>query len=150
MMTNKAKAKGTRWENEVVDLLNNKVDASEWKRIVGSGAIGTVMDEPLLTGDVKGDVTSFYKKFRGECKVGYGGEKQFTLKKEWLDKIKLEAQNTNSIPFLVGKFLGSRSGVRHFVVLDLEVFVELLNEYTSLKEDYDKVYEAKEWTHGTH
>lgn len=142
-MVNKQKQKGSAWEHQVVEILNDKVDGSQWKRIVGSGAIGTSMREPLLTGDIKGDVYSFYKKLRGECKTGYGGEKQFTLKKEWLDKIKMEAEQSNGMPFLVGKFLGARTGIKHFVVLDLNVFIELLNEYTSLKNDYDKLFEAK-------
>jgi hypothetical protein len=142
-VVNKQKQKGDAWERQVVDILNKRVKKSTWKRIVGSGSIGTLMNEPLLTGDIKGDIQSFYKKWRGECKTGYGGEKQFTLKKEWIDKINEEADLSNSIPFLVGKFLGAKIGAKHFVVLDLETFITLLNEYTELKEDYDKVFEVK-------
>lgn len=148
-MVNKQKIKGTDWERQVVEILNDKVDESIWKRIPASGAMGTTMGEPLLTGDVKGEVHSFYKKFRGECKTGYGGATQFTIKKEWLDKIGEEAECSKAVPLLLGKFSGAKSGAKHFVVLDLNVFIELLNEYTSLKADYDKVFVAiQEAKHG--
>lgn len=144
-MVNKAKNIGDSWERLVVELLNTKVHNSSWKRVVGSGAIGTSMGEPLLTGDVKGEIEGFYKKFKGECKAGYNSSKgkevkQFTLKKEWLDKIKGEAEVLNAIPVLFGKFSDTRTGIKHFVVLDINNFIELLNEYTELKEDYDKLF----------
>jgi hypothetical protein len=80
-----------------------------------------------------------------ECKAGYNSSankevKQFTLKKEWLDKIKAEATSSLSMPFLAGKFSGARAGVKHFVVLDFDDFAKLINEFTELKEDYDKVF----------
>lgn len=143
-MTNKNKIKGSDWERKATELLNDGIEDSEWKRIPGSGALGTTLGESLLTGDISGTVQSFYKKFKVEAKTGYGGEKQFTIKKEWLDKIKMEASAVNAVPFLICKFLGSHSGVKHFVVLDLEVFIDLLNEYTSLKQDFDKVFAKKQ------
>lgn len=146
-MTNKQKIKGTDFENQVVDFLNKHIENSFWKRVVGSGAIGTQMGEPLLTGDVKGEVEGFYKKFKGECKAGYNSSvnkeiKQFTLKKEWLDKIKMEAEALHAFPLLFGKFSGARTGVKQFVVMDINNFVEIINEYLELKEDYDAVFVA--------
>ena len=38
----------------------------------------------------------------------------------------MEALKTYSIPFLLGRFSGSRSGVEEFVVMDLDTFIEIL------------------------
>lgn len=125
-MVNKSKVKGSNWEREFVDLLEDNIKGVHAKRIAGSGAIGTSLGEPLLSGDVVVKFDELPFTFRIECKTGYGGSTQLTLKKEWLDKIRKEAQNTYSIPALAGKFLGSRSGVKHFIVLDFQAFCELL------------------------
>lgn len=127
---NKQKVKGTAFENLAVDLLNEKVKKSKWKRVPGSGALGTILDEPLLTSDIKGKVDSIPQEFDVEAKVGYGGKTQFALKKEWLDKINKEAEANFGIPMLVGKFLGAREGVKVFVVLDIDVFAKLINTIT--------------------
>jgi hypothetical protein len=82
-------------------------------------------------------VTEYPKQFRIEAKVGYGGESQFTLKKEWLDKINQEASRSYGLGFLVGKFSGARAGVKHFIVMDFETFASIINEYTELKRMYD-------------
>jgi Holliday junction resolvase len=126
MSPNKQKIKGTNWEREFVELLEKNIGDINAKRIAGSGAIGTSLGEPLLSGDVTLKFNDIPNTFRIECKTGYGGSTQLTLKKEWLDKIRQEAQNTYSIPALAGKFLGSRSGVKHFVVLDFQAFCDLI------------------------
>jgi len=66
---------------------------------------------------------------RIECKVGYGGNTQLTVKKEWIDKIKKEAENSYSYPMLACKFLGARKseGVKYFVILDFDTFVDIIN-----------------------
>ena len=137
-MTNKQKIKGSTFERLAVEILNKLVDKSEWKRIPGSGAIGTSLDEPLLTGDLSGSAEHFPKPFKVEAKVGYGGKTQFALKKEWLDKIKEEAKGTYSFPFLIGKFSGAREGTKVFVVMDVEEFSFLLNLITELQEDLNE------------
>ena len=137
-MVNKSKRKGTDWERQAVKLLNDLIKDSVFRRIPSSGAIGTIISEPILTGDITGTVEFFPKKFKGEAKTGYGGKTQLTLKKEWLDKIVLEANNNFSIPFLIGKFLGSRDGVQDFVVLDIETFATLINMYTDLQRSLEK------------
>jgi len=136
-MVNRAKVKGTAWENLVVDLLNKHLDKATFKRIPGSGAIGTIMGEGLLTGDISGKIAGFPKKIRGEAKVGYGGSKQLTVKKEWIDKIHEEAANTQSLPALFCKFSDARSGVKHFVVLSLEDFIEIMNYITMINGEED-------------
>lgn len=139
-MGNPMKAKGSAFERLAVELLNVLVKNSIWKRIPGSGAIGTVLGEPLLTSDIIGIVSAIPKRFKVEAKVGYGGATQFTLKKEWLDKIIEEAKGSFSIPFLIGKFSGARekSGVQVFVVMDVETFASVLNHITNLQENLDK------------
>ena len=134
----KTKVKGTAFENLVVELLNQNIKKSHWKRIPMSGAIGTFMNEPDLQGDVVGVVESFTKKFRIEAKVGYGGATQLTLKKEWLDGINRDSANSNSIPMMMGKFSGARDGVKVFVTLDLDTFCELINGYTELYDELSK------------
>ena len=143
-MSNPQKIKGSNFERLTVDLLNELVKNSEWKRIPGSGALGTSLGEPLLTADVVGKVNSIPKKFKVECKVGYNSSsdkevKQFTLKKEWLDKVKKEADSSFSTPFLMGKFSGAREGVKVFAVLDVEDFAALLNHITKLQEEITRL-----------
>jgi hypothetical protein len=140
-MTNKAKIKGSRWEYDAVNILNERMKGSCWKRVPGSGAIGTTMGETLLTGDIIGD-TSLPRNFRGECKVGYGNKtdsdaKSFTLKKAWLDKIAMEARNSYRFPVLLCKFDGVHSGVKQFAVLDIDDFVEIVNLYSELKKELE-------------
>lgn len=132
-----SKRKGSDFEREVAKLLPEVINNSEWKRIPTSGAIGTRMGVPILFSDLIGRVKGFSKKFRAEAKVGYGGAKQFMLKKEWLDKVIQEARSTYTIPFLIGKFSGAREGVRHFVVLDLDTFSYFINYITALQDRID-------------
>lgn len=137
-MTNKQKIKGTTFERDAVEILNKLVRKSQWKRIPGSGAMGTFLSEPLLMSDIVGKVDSIPQKFNVEAKVGYGGKTQFSLKKEWLDKVKLESDSSFGIPMLVGKFSGAREGTKVFVVMDISVFSNLLNRITELTEEIEK------------
>lgn len=146
---NKQKIKGTAFEKLIADLLNKHVKNSNWRRVPSSGALGTTLSEPLLMGDVTGKIDSFPKKFKIEAKVGYNssknkGVKQFTLKKEWLDKIREEAETDYSFPVLFGKFSGAMSGTKIFAVIDINEFVEILNYITELKKELEKFNEAQE------
>lgn len=129
-MSSPQKRKGTDFENLAVELLNKLISGSRWKRIPGSGAIGTILNESFLTGDITGTVDSIPRKFKVEAKVGYGGATQLALKKEWLDKVIEQARADYSIPMLIGKFLGARDGTKVFVVLDVETFAYLINLIT--------------------
>lgn len=128
-MSNPKKIKGTAWENLFADLLEENIDDAKAKRIPGSGAIGTIVKEPFLQGDIRAIFKGFTRPFKFEAKVGYGGATQLTIKKEWLDKIKEEASHDYSIPALACKFSGARksSGVQHFVVLDFDTFCDIMN-----------------------
>jgi hypothetical protein len=137
-MSNPQKQKGSAFERLAVDLLNELIKDADFKRVPGSGAIGTSLGEPLLTADIVGSVPSIPKKFRIECKVGYNPStdkevKSFSLKKEWLDKVKKEANASYSFPFLMGKFSGARDGVKVFVTMDVEEFATLINHITKLQ-----------------
>jgi len=134
-MPNPNKRKGNDWERQATDILNANIKRSRFKRIPGSGAIGTILEEPMLTSDIKGKVDSLEKEFKIEAKVGYGSATQFTMKKLWLDKVKEEADANYGIPLLVGKFSGAREGVRSFVVMDLDTFCNLINTLTEIWED---------------
>ena len=137
------KKKGYEFEALAVKLLNEHVKGSSWKRIPGSGALGTFLNEPGLTGDITGRIKSFVKPFRIEAKVGYGGATQLALKKLWLDKIKEEASNANAIPLMMGKFSGAREGVKVFVTMDFETFCNIMNTVTELYEEIEKDEQRK-------
>jgi hypothetical protein len=138
-----SKRKGADFERKVVKYLNKKIKSGIFKRVAGSGAIGTIVDEPYLMGDINGEVTGVPRKFKLEAKIGYGGSKQMTLQKEWLDKILEEASHTNAVPGLVGRFSGSRSGMEEFVILSLDDFIYLLNVISELHEDIEWMEEEK-------
>lgn len=142
-MPNPNKRKGSDWERQAVEILNANIRKGEFKRIPGSGAIGTTLGEPLLTADIVGHIDSFEKVFKIEAKVGYGSATQFTMKKLWLDKVKEEANASYGIPLLAGKFSGARDGVKGFIVMDIDTFCDLINRVTSLHEEVID-YERKE------
>ena len=137
-MTNPQKIKGSKFERDATKILEALIEGSTWKRIPGSGAIGTTLGEPMLTGDIVGTVPTISTNFKVEAKVGYGGKKQFGLKKEWIDKIKEEAKQTYGFPFLIGKFSGATSGTKVFVVMDVEEFSALINQIVDLNEELKK------------
>jgi len=144
-MVSTSKAKGSKFEKDLVDYLNKNLVSGIFKRIPTSGAIGTLINEPFLKGDVTGKVLGIPKKLKGECKVGYGGVTQLAVKREWLNKIIDEAGQDYSIPFLAGKFSGARTkdGVQMFVILDMETFVYLLNTISTLQKELDEIYKEK-------
>lgn len=140
-MVNKQKRKGTDWERKLAKVFNKKLTDAEFKRVPGSGALGTIMNESRLSGDVKGKVPFLSKEFTVEAKTGYGGSKQHVVKKEWLDKIREEAEASYSIPMVACKFSNARTGAKHFVVLDFDAFIEIMEEGNKLYEDYIKLQE---------
>jgi len=145
MMVNRQKRKGSDWENQLVKLLEENIDGCKAKRIAGSGAIGTTLGEPLLTGDVLLGVPGFDKKFRIEAKVGYGGVTQVAVKREWFNKIAEEASNSYSIPALACKFSGSRKadGIQYFIGLDFSTFCDIINYVNDLRKELDLLYKEK-------
>lgn len=133
------KRKGNDYEREATKLLEEVLDG-KWKRIAGSGALGAILDEPELQGDIVGKIHSFPKKFRFDAKVGYGGATQLTVKKEWLEKIRQEADATYSIPALICKFSGARGNIRNFLVMDFDAFAEIVLNSEHLQEELEKLW----------
>jgi hypothetical protein len=143
----KGKDKGSQWEMDAVKILSSRIKNSEFKRIAGSGAFGTALGEPILTGDIRGTIQGFPLRLKIEAKCGYGGEKQFALKREWINKIRAEAKDNLSFPLVMGKFSGARKsdGTQHFVVLDIDDFIYLIEHIQKLnKEIEDKINESME------
>lgn len=138
-MTSMQKIKGSRWERDLAELLNSLTKKSIWKRVAGSGALGTIMFEPSLSSDVKGKVESIPQEFKVECKVGYGGATQLAFKKEWLDKVKEEAARSYGIPIVACKFSGAREGARYFIAMEPEVFAVLINRITELNDELNEL-----------
>ncbi len=138
------KLKGSKWERDAAKLLAGIIPGSIWKRIAGSGAIGTIMGEPLLAGDISGYIPSLDLKIRAEAKTGYGGEKQLGVKREWLNKIREEAGGTYSLPLLLCKFSGVRTGAKHMVILDFEAFGELFDKIQKLADSEQALLEEVE------
>jgi Holliday junction resolvase len=150
-VVNQKKRKGTAWERELVELLLN-IPASSAKRVAGSGAFGTVLTEPSLLGDVVLVLDDLPRKFRIECKTGYGGSSQMTIKREWFEKIAEEAEKSYSIPLIALKFSNvkgkstldeSTGRVKYVIAMDLAVFIELMTYLVNLKEELDKLYTWK-------
>jgi Holliday junction resolvase len=136
-----SKRKGSNFERELAEYLNSFVEGGTFKRIATSGAIGTYLNEPALAADVTGKVRGLPKPIKIECKVGYGGERYLSMQRAWLNKIKEEAEKTNSLPLLVGKFSGAKKadGVQVFVAVELGDFVYLLNQISSLDLEVSKL-----------
>ena len=97
------KKKGSKFERDLAKYMSS---AGEWKRVPGSGALGTITNTPSLFGDVYGklhpDLPEF--TFIVEAKHGYGGSTQITMKREWVDKAveytkKFASSGTGMVPY---------------------------------------------------
>lgn len=142
-MASKQKEKGSQWERDLAKELNELLDSDSWKRVPGSGALGTILGESKLMGDVKGNI-DWLGNFLLEAKVGYGGKKQLTIKKEWFDKVAEDASPSFSYPAVACKFSNARIGVRHFIALDIHVFADIMNEGSKLLKELEELYDRLE------
>lgn len=130
-MPNPQKIKGTRWERDSVKLLNEKFP-EVWRRIALSGALGTILNMPVLMPDISGKYEHMDKGIVGECKVGYGG-KQMRIEKQWFDGIReIAGKNYGALPAVILKFEKSRSGVKHIICLDFEAWNDLMTEMAGM------------------
>lgn len=135
MSPNRNKRKGSDFEREFVELIISNIYGSDAKRVPASGAMGTSLNEPLLEGDVKATFKGFNKPFRFECKARSGAT-QLAVKREWMNKIKKEAEHSYAYPAVACKLIGARKadGVKFFVVFDLDTFFELMEYVGDLTE----------------
>lgn len=139
--------KGRRWEQDAVKLLTELIPNSEWKRMPTSGAMGTILGEPSLVGDIKGRVEGLTQELRGEAKVGYSKSKDgksMTIKREWLEKIAEEARRTYALPFVIGKFSGARGAAKEFIILEIDIFAYLLNLITEQSKEIAELIDERE------
>jgi Holliday junction resolvase len=135
----RSKQIGYIFEHDLVEKLNTDLHVDSFKRVPGSGAIGTSMGEPSLTADIVGKIPGFPKKFKIECKAGYGGKTQLTLKRAWLEKIIEEASKDYSMPLLAGKFTGARN-FKYFFVVPYPDMIYLLELVKDLQTEIDILY----------
>jgi Holliday junction resolvase len=147
-MVNKNKVKGSRWEADLVKLLEPQ--AEYVKRIPGSGAIGTSLKETRLTGDVKLKYKFLPKEFKIEAKTGYGGATSMTIQRGWMSKVREEAKNNGSYPAVSFKFKDVMAGDRESAkwmcmsIEDWNSMMSYLNELFLDLDDYWKWKYAKE------
>jgi hypothetical protein len=113
-----------------------------------SGAMGTILELPELGGDVTGMIESLAKTLRGENKVGYGGATQMTIKREWFEKIREEAERTRSIPYVALKFTSARGPTRHVIAFDFDAFAEIALRLNELYESNKRLVEEVELLKG--
>ena len=127
MSPNKSKAKGSAFEHEFVEMLISSIYGADAKRIPASGAMGTSLNEPLLEGDVKATFKGLNKPIRFELKARTGST-QLAVKREWMNKIKKEAEHSFAYPAVACKLIGARKadGVKFFVVFDFDTFCTLM------------------------
>lgn len=141
-MGNPQKEKGSRWERDSAKLLNRRFPGA-WKRIAMSGALGTQLNMPVLMPDISGEYAHLSRKLVGECKVGYGG-KSMTIQKDWFDHIDDVGKKNYALPLVALKFEKSRTGVKHIICLDLEVWDELMTEMAEMYQELLNAYEQLE------
>jgi len=149
-MASKSKQIGTRWERELSKVLAEHADTS--RRIPGSGAIGTITGTPGLTGDVVVTYPFLNRPIKIECKYGYGGSKSMSVKREWMEKIRQEAEQNNNIPAVSIKFRDVTSGdieSAKWICFSVEDWNALMGYFSELFDDLEDYwswkYETKEW-----
>ena len=102
-MVNKAKQCGDRWEREVSEELGGKRQPS-------SGAFGSIHNDSSLVGDVVLEYPWLSRPLLIECKYGYGGATQMTIRREWLTKARQQAAGARRLAALAIKFRDVTSG----------------------------------------
>lgn len=140
MRTNKRK--GSDFERYIANTLKKEVKGSVWRRIPGSGALGTILHESSLQGDVFGFLGEGLEDFSFsiEAKYGYGGDKQITFKRDWIAQAKRSAESiiSNPIPVVVIRFKNAKkNGVVY--CFEQEDFIRLLRNIIKLRDEYEAI-----------
>jgi len=143
-VVNKAKQMGSRWEKELAGLLKGKRQPS-------SGAFGTQTHNASLTGDVVVKYPWWGKLLHVECKYGYGGATQLSLKRDWLVKVREEAALAKRYPVLAVKFRDVMGGDREsakVICINIDTWNAMMEEVRGLYLDYltllKETYEGEE------
>ena len=135
----KSRDKGNRFEREAVHELEEFANA---RRVPGSGSIGTNLGLSTLTGDVHLKYPWFSKSFKCECKTGYGTPNQMQFKREWVTKVREEANANNNYPAVLLKFSGvtfGDLGSAKQICFSFDVWNKLMSEVEDLYEDNIKL-----------
>jgi len=134
------KRSGSRWEREAAKELSKH--CGKWKRVPGSGALGTQLGDSSLLGDLVGYYPWFKQPIKAEAKFGYGGSKQITVKRSWIVKIRDQAGRAYAA--LILKFKGVYSGdpSAKLIVFDFETWHRMMNDLEDLWEEHLVLLEA--------
>ncbi len=141
-MSSPQKLKGSKWERDAAKDLS--VYSGIWKRIPGSGSLGTNLHMSELTGDLHGHYPWFKKQFKAEGKIGYGTSKQITVKREWFEKVRLQAELDNKFPCVLLKFdnvTGGDIGSAKIIAFNVDTFNAMMKELEELYAEYLKLLE---------
>ncbi len=137
-----SKRKGSDFERWLAKRLSELLEDSFWKRVPGSGALGTQLRESLLAGDVYGYLRDDLREFAFvfESKYGYGGKNQVSFKRGWIEQAKENQQQRGPdfIPAIAFKFKEAKKN-NTVICFELSDFVELLNRIVRLKDEYEIV-----------
>src|SRR5690606_19464396 len=117
-----AKKQGIDFENKVAKSYNDALRRKA-RRVAGSGAIWS------MPGDVITEQDLIECKDRGM--ITARGEKQITIKKEWLDKIHIESIGTGKRPMLAFRFAEDEEDI--FVTMNINVLFEIVFQISELK-----------------
>ncbi len=137
MTYNRSKAKGDNFERWAAKQLTEHQGV--WRRIPGSGSIGTNLKMSNLTGDLEGRYPWFTKAFKGEGKVGYGTSKQMTVKREWFTKVREQAGLDNKYPAVILKFndvTGGDIGSATVICFNMDTWSSMMKDLDELYQEY--------------
>lgn len=123
--------KGDRWERILAKELGGKRQPS-------SGAFGTQHKDASLTGDV---IVKYpwWRELHIECKVGYGGSKQMSVKREWFTKVRKEAEAARRYPAVALRYknvTGGDIGSAEIVAFNIDTWRRMMRELSFLYEEY--------------
>jgi len=133
---------GLRWERELSKLLGGKRQPS-------SGAFGTQIHDAALTGDLTVGYPWWHKLLHIEAKFGYGGSKSMSIKREWFEKVRIEAKLANRYPIVALKFRDVTGGdveSAKVICINIDTWLAMMQEISYLyaenlsriKEDYER------------
>lgn len=131
-MAKNVKRMGDRWERELAKSLKGKRQPS-------SGAFGTQTHNAALTGDVVVKYPWWNKLLHIECKYGYGGATQLSMKRDWLVKVREEAKLAKRHPVLAIKFRDVTGGdieSAKVICINVDTWKEMMAEIEGLYLDY--------------
>jgi len=122
---------GKRWERQVAKELDGKRQPS-------SGAFGTLTKDAKLTGDVVVPIPWLSRALHVECKYGYGSSKSISVKRDWLVKVRKEADLARRYPALALKFRDVTSDVESakLICFDFETWKKMMQEFSYIYYEY--------------